>query len=80
MPGFIHDLKHGISAISNHPVSLLPMKELISRPQAQKENRCGFIAACHRRVVEAERHGFQHQFENMVFMNTSHKLVTNMRL
>jgi hypothetical protein len=41
MPGFmhafIHDLKHGITAISNHSVPLLSMKEHISRPQSQKE-------------------------------------------
>ncbi|KQU79312.1 hypothetical protein ASD00_36255 [Ensifer sp. Root31] len=41
MPGFmhafIHDFKHGISAISNHPVPLLSVKELISRPRSQKE-------------------------------------------
>ncbi|CCM80324.1 hypothetical protein [Rhizobium mesoamericanum] len=36
MPGFmhafIHDFKHGISVISNHPIPLLSMKKLISRP------------------------------------------------
>lgn len=37
MPGFIHDFKHGISAISNHSVPLLSMKEPISRSQSQKE-------------------------------------------
>jgi hypothetical protein len=28
---------HGISAISNHSIQLLSMKELISRPQSQKK-------------------------------------------
>jgi hypothetical protein len=37
MHAFIHDSKHGISAISNHSILLLSMKELISRPQSQKE-------------------------------------------
>lgn len=40
MPGFIHgfmhDSKHGTSAISNHPVPLLSMTELISRSQSAK--------------------------------------------
>ncbi|MBT9368966.1 hypothetical protein, partial [Rhizobium sp. CSW-27] len=34
---FIHDFKHGISAISNHPVPLLSMKEHISRPWSEKQ-------------------------------------------
>jgi hypothetical protein len=37
MPGFIHDFKHGISAISNHSIPVLSMKKLISRPQSQKK-------------------------------------------
>jgi hypothetical protein len=37
MPGFIHDFKHGISAISNHSVPLLSTKEHISRPRSGKE-------------------------------------------
>jgi IS5 family transposase len=37
MHAFIHDFKHGISAISNHPVPLPSVKELISRPRSQKE-------------------------------------------
>jgi hypothetical protein len=35
--GFIHDSKHGISAISNHSILLLSMKEHISRPRSAKE-------------------------------------------
>ncbi|WP_210265372.1 hypothetical protein [Ensifer canadensis] len=35
--GFIHDFKHGISAISNHSVPLLSMKEHVSRPRSEKE-------------------------------------------
>ncbi|WP_307959343.1 hypothetical protein, partial [Sinorhizobium medicae] len=31
-----HDSKHGTSAISNHPVPLLSMTELISRSQSAK--------------------------------------------
>lgn len=38
MPGFIHDSKHGTSAISNYPVPLLSMTELISRSQSAKES------------------------------------------
>jgi len=32
----MHDSKHGTSAISNHPVPLLSMTELISRSQSAK--------------------------------------------
>lgn len=32
---FIHDSKHGTSAIPNHPVPLLSMKEFISRSQSE---------------------------------------------
>ncbi|WP_208605587.1 hypothetical protein, partial [Rhizobium aegyptiacum] len=34
---FIHDFKHGISAISNHSIPLLSMKELISRALPTKK-------------------------------------------
>jgi hypothetical protein len=37
MHAFIHGFKHSISAISNHSVPLLSMKELFSRHQSQKE-------------------------------------------
>ncbi|MGH0331780.1 hypothetical protein [Sinorhizobium meliloti] len=43
MPGFIHDSKHGTSAISNHPVPLLSMTALISRSQSAKK-RWLFVA------------------------------------
>ncbi|MFP3700243.1 hypothetical protein SB758_32725, partial [Burkholderia sp. SIMBA_013] len=48
MHAFIHGFKHGISAISNHPVPLLSMKELFSRHQSQKE-RWGVRRAHHSR-------------------------------
>jgi hypothetical protein len=37
MHAFIHGFKHGISAIFDHPVPLLSVKELFSRPRSQKE-------------------------------------------
>lgn len=54
VPGFIHDFKHGISAISNHSVPLLSMKEHISRPRSAK-GRWGV-----RRAHDPPLHQLQH--------------------
>lgn len=43
MHAFVHDIKHGISAISTHPGLLLSMMELISRHK--RKRRCGLFVA-----------------------------------
>ncbi|WP_437406657.1 hypothetical protein, partial [Sinorhizobium meliloti] len=47
--GFIHDSKHGTSAISNHPVPLLQMKSL-SRGLNQQRKGGLFVALTFERV------------------------------